>query len=238
MLLQGMRAALSTRAEQLYEAARSLFDLPASRAVRFRAGPVVLEDKDPLRAAGAHEVDLEPGWRLPELRADGSRQEVVVFRSDLLQRVASQQVRLRCGAAIITGTAAAEAMLLAELQGSAPHPLLVEAVRNVAVWQEGALRSAAVGPSGDLPLESEMMLQKSLVACRKPPDLPDTWMLHDSLRVVVVLPDKRRTVVRLPPDGCVRDLLSAVPFPVRLEAVLQCRRLPESAPLRVLQSQE
>ena len=235
---QGMRAALSTRAGQLYAAARGLFHLPASRAVRFRAGPVVLEDESPLRAAGAREMDLEPGWRLPELRADGSSPEVLVFRSDLLQGLASKQLRLRCGAATITDTAEAEAVLLADLHGSTPHPLFLEAVRSVTVLQAGAVRAEAVWPDGQLPAARELMLQGALVGCRRLPALPDAWMLHHALRLVVVRPDKRRAVLRLPPDGCVRDLLAAVPSPDRLQALLQGRKLPETAALRELQEQE
>ena len=235
---KSLHTALSTRAEELYERARDLFDLPASRAVRFRVGPVVLTDESPLRAAGAREIDLEPGWRLPERRADGSQEELLVFWTELLQRIANRQLRLRCDAATITDASGAEAVLLADLRGSAPHPLLLEAVREVAVLEQGAVRSQAVWPSGELPASRELMLHGSLAPCRRLPDLPANCMLHDTLRLVVVRPDKRRTLLRLPRDGCVLDLLSAVPWPDRLEALLKDRRLPQVTPLRDLQGKE
>ena len=233
-----LRASLSSRSERLYEGARGVLGIPAERPVRVRAGPAVLEAGSPLREAGSRELEVEVGWCLPEVRADGSRRQVVVFRSDVLQRLASGAALLRCGADTVRTAAVAEAVLQADVEGCCRRPLVLEALRAVPVLREGAVQTQAVGPSCQLPAEAELMVQRQLVACREPPLLPAGWIVHDALRLVVVGPDKRRSVVRVPRDGCVLDLLSAFPFAQRLEARLQDGRVSEETPLLVLQDKE
>ena len=160
-------------------------------------------------------------------------EELLLFREELMQCLASSLLRLRCGS--VTAASPSEAADLLQTCGSSP--LHLEAAREVSLLRKGEVRPQRVWPEGDLPAR-QLMLANRLLPCRGVAALPPAFLLHEPLRLVAVLPGRRRRLLRVPRDGCVLDLLCAARLPDRMQAVLQGRALREDASLRGLRDGE